>query len=129
MLIPKFTNLLQETSRNTTLEDTPLVENPVVSQDPQPPGSNEFMETEPEAIQREHTLNKNGPVLTPVILPEDNGRPIRARPVKQRLIQRESERIPAQGIKRAHCPSKAITPRHNTRWSSLSEEEKRRKKI
>ena len=104
------------TLTHPTLEDTPLVENPVVSQDPQqPPGSNEFMETEPEAIQTEHTLNKNGSVPTPVILPEDIGRP-----------WQESERIPAQGIK---SPSKAITSRHNTRWSSLSEEEKRRKKI
>ena len=88
------------------------------------------MDTEPDASDTEHPPNENGPVPTSVILSDVQGELVRARPMARRLpVERESERVPAHGQKRAHSPSSIIVPRHNTQWSSLSDEDKRKKRI
>ena len=66
-----------------------------------------LMDTEPEALDTEHPPpNENGPVPTPVILSDVQGELVRARLMARRLpVERESERVPAHGQKRAHSPS------------------------
>ena len=111
-------------------QDPPGESENTCSRTPQASEHDISMDTEPEASETEHPPNENGPVPTPVILSDVQGELVRARPMARRLpVERESERVPAHGQKRAHSPSSIIVPRHNTRWSSLSDEDKRKKRI
>ena len=90
-------------------------ENPC-SNTPQVSNEDTPMDIEPEESYMEHPHNENGPVPTPVILSEVQGELAQARPIERRFpVERESERVPTHGQKRAHSPSSIIEPRHNTK--------------
>ena len=108
--------------------DTQSMGNPQVPLSPQSsvPDENRFMETE---TPEEHPSPWTQPRTTPVVLPEVTNGLDRARPIRTRLHSRESERANGRAYKRELSPPEASTSRYNTRWSSLSEEEKRRKRV
>ena len=110
--------------------DPQVMGNPRSSVPPQASEPNISMDTEPEEYELEHPLLLNTSEPTPEMAQEATGKLARARPIRGELpVERGTERVPAHGQKRAHSPPPAIHSRCNTRWSSLSEEEKRTKRV
>ena len=99
--------------------------NPPPSDDPQPSTSSEDVEMDIEDTDGDHPYTLASPASTPVILPEVSDRLAPGRPIRGRLpVAGKSERGSPRGSKRELSPPENITPRHNTRWNSLSDEEK-----
>ena len=110
------------------------------SGDPQPMGNPQVLDDSQSLMPPEdQNMDTEGPLehplpwtnteTTPVIIPEvANGRD-RARPIRTRSPSRASKRAPGHSLKRELSPPEASSSRYNTRWSSLSEEEKRHKRI
>ena len=110
--------------------DLQFMENPRSSVPSQASEPNVPMDTEPEEYELEHPLRLNASEPTPEIAWDVTGKLARARPIRGHLpVRRKTECDPAHGQKRAHSPPPAIHSRCNTRWSSLSEEEKRTKRV
>ena len=110
--------------------DPQVMGNPRSSVHSQASEPNISMDTEPEEYELEHPRRLHASEPTPEIIREVTGELARARPIRSEVQnRRESERVPAHGQKRAHSPPPATTSRCNTRWSSLSEEEKRTKRV
>ena len=104
--------------------------NPQCSPALQPSTSSEPMDVETEAANIGHPLPLNGPDPTPVLVPAMVDGPSPAQPIRKQLpVTCESKRGCKASHKRELSPSEANTPRCNTRWSSLSDEEKRRKRV
>ena len=97
---------------------------------PQTSHSENMSEMESEESLPEPPSTWTDPVTTPVETPDvDSGFSLQC-PIRGRLpVARESERGSKHGQKRELSPGETITTRCTTRWSSLSDEEKRRKRV
>ena len=110
--------------------DPQVMGNPPPSDDPQPSTSSEDVDMAIEDTDGDHPYTLASPASTPVILPEVSNELAPRRPIRGRLpVAGKSGRGERSSYKRELSPPEIITPRHNTRWNSLSEEEKRRKRV
>ena len=110
--------------------DPQIMGNPPCPEESQPSTSSESMDVEADTPIQEHPSTCMDPATTPVLSRDVGSGPAAAQPIRARLpVARESERGSARCHKRAHSPAEVNTPSYNTRWSSLSEQEKRRKRI
>ena len=110
--------------------DPQVMGNPPPSDDPQPSTSSEDVDMAIEDTDGDHPYTLASPASTPVILPEVSNELAPRRPIRGRLpVAGKSGRGERSSYKRELSPPEIITPRHNTRWNSLSDEEKRRKRV
>ena len=110
--------------------DPQVMGNPPLPEDTQPSTSSDDIELSAEGSAGDHPCTLDSPASTPVILPEMSNELAPGRPIRGRLlVAGKSERSSPSSNKCELSPPEVITPRHNIRWNSLSEEEKRRKRV
>ena len=95
-----------------------------------PSTSADPMELETEVSEPVHPHTQIGNPPTPVISLDVSNGLTHSGPIKTPLpVAREPQRGSQRRLKRSLSPPEVITSRPNTRWSSLSEEEKRHKRV
>ena len=100
------------------------------SEEPLPSTSADPMELETEIPEPDHPHAQIGSPPTPVISPDVSNGLTHSGPIRTTLpVAREPKRGSQRHLKRSLSPPEVIRSRPNTRWSSLSEEEKHHKRV
>ena len=93
---------------------------------PQPSTSGQNLEMEVNEDSGEYTPAINEPSHHPHGIPGVENEPSRSRPIRG---EREPERGCRTSHKRQRSPEGSFSPRYHTRWSSLTDQEKRQKRV
>ena len=102
--------------------------NPQSTQEPQLSVPDESLDMDTDTPV-EHPSTCTDPTPTPVVPPEVGNGLAHSEQIRTRSCTRESERGSRRSYKREHSPPETIPHRYHTRWSNLSEEDKRRKRV
>ena len=102
--------------------------NPQSTQEPQLSVPDESLDMDTDTPV-EHPSTCTDPTSTPVVPPEVGNGLAHSEQIRTRSCTRESERGSRRSYKREHSPPETIPHRYHTRWSNLSEEDKRRKRV